>query len=372
MLLPQEWQVDLAAFPVLLTLLGTPCSGCHWEHSSPLGKTGEKCTVGEAYELWTLYLCFCLFGPCFLDGKNLKMTKYWPAVFSKPSSRTQECHCLTFFLTHTQFYEFTFRYKNLHLWRDWLAMTSWLQWLHFDWWRRKKVPVYNLKLAHKEKRSSNQPREATRSRWSALLITSPRFSQDLSLFLPRLQTLHLTHSLLPQCRETTCALKASAHGTLDISFRTRLLWLKAPLPVLPRASLTVKSWPPILARRTPPLGPEDKPKERVLPSLTTPKGQTCLWKEAPCYFGKYFFTNLKKIPVKNQKNKPFLYPGKALEIDGQPARSQVLSDIPKTWIRQESLPSEQKCAREQFLFLLGIQDFMISSSLHFLKCRVRT
>lgn len=43
-----------------------------------------------------LLLSFC---PCYLDGKNLEVTKYWPAVFSK-SPRTQELHCFTPSLTY--------------------------------------------------------------------------------------------------------------------------------------------------------------------------------------------------------------------------------------------------------------------------------
>lgn len=56
---PQELWMYTAALPVLLALLGASCSG--WENSSPLGKRGEKCTMGEACKLWTLYLCFWLF-----------------------------------------------------------------------------------------------------------------------------------------------------------------------------------------------------------------------------------------------------------------------------------------------------------------------
>lgn len=159
---PHEWQVDLAALPVLLTLLGTSCSGCHWENSSPLEKTREKCTVGAACGLWTLSLCFCLFCPCYLDGKYLEMTKYWPAVFSKTKLQNPRV-ALLYSISHIQSYEFTLRCKNLYLWRDWLAISSWVWRLHLDWW--KKSPVYHLKLAHKEKSSSNQPAKATCSLW---------------------------------------------------------------------------------------------------------------------------------------------------------------------------------------------------------------
>lgn len=83
----------------------------------------------------------------------------------------------------------------------------------------------------------------------------------------------------------------------------------------------------------------------------------------------------QKTPVKSQKNKPYLYPVNTLRMDREPARNQVLLDIPKawdyTWMRQESFPSEQDCAKEKFFFLLRVQDLMISSSFHFLKCRVR-
>lgn len=83
----------------------------------------------------------------------------------------------------------------------------------------------------------------------------------------------------------------------------------------------------------------------------------------------------QKIPVRNQKNKPHLHSVNTWRMDRKPARSQELSDIPKawdyTWIRKESFSLEQDCAKEKFFFILGVQDLMISSSFHFLKCRVR-
>lgn len=114
------------------------------------------------------------------------------------------------------------------------------------------------------------------------------FHQDPALTGPvpaQVADTHLTHPLLPQCREINCAQKASARGTFDIYFRTILLWLKASLPVLPRASLTLRGWPP-----TSPLSPKDKPKECVLPSFATPKVRLASDKKLLATFGRLDFS----------------------------------------------------------------------------------
>lgn len=270
------------------------------------------------------------------------MIKYWPAVCSK-SKLQNPAVALLYSISHTQFYEFTFRRKNLYLRRNWLAISFWVWWLHLDWW--KKSPVYHFKLAHKEKRSSNQPTKAACSHWSALLIIPPRLSKIqfwLRVFLPGCR--HLPDPLpAPQC----CDLKAPAHGSFDTYFRTIFLWLKASLPALPRASLTGKGWPPILGGEPHPWVLRTSPRgcppflctsqRSDLPLTRSPLLLLAGWVSPPTWWDQ-------KIPVNNQKNKPYLYPVNKLRMDREPARNQELSDIPKawgyTWITQESFPSE--------------------------------
>lgn len=115
-----------------------------WEYSSS-GKDGRKMHNGRYLQVVNTVSLLLLFFPWYLGGKKLEMTKYWPAVFSKPSSRTSNDIALLYPLrppcSHTQFYECAFMHKNLHVWRDWLAMSSWARLFHFYCW--KKSPVYN-------------------------------------------------------------------------------------------------------------------------------------------------------------------------------------------------------------------------------------
>lgn len=179
--------------------------------------------------------------------------------------------------------------------------------------------------------------------------------------------MHLTHSLLPQWREMNCALKSSTQCTFDVYFRTILLWLKVSLPVLPRPLLSVKGCYGCLpwscatntwSEESHPWVLKTRPRECVLPSHATLKDQTCLLDDKLLATGaRSFSTNstaMENIFQESEKETLFI-PATVLSVGAGPASNQVLPDIPKAWThiwrRQESFPSEQECANEQFFFL---------------------
>lgn len=164
-------------------------------------------------------------------------------------------------------------------------------------------------------------------------------------------------------REISCALKASNHCDFDICFRTILLWLKFSLPVLPRPSLIINgsSGCPPGSCATNSWSEEAhswvlKMKPRSVSSLPMQFLQIRLASDDKLLatVGRVSSTNLiaAESIFQESEEETFFIANKSTKSGHRPARSQVLSDIPKawtyTWIRQESFPSEQECVNELF------------------------
>lgn len=106
----------------------------------PSGKDGRKTYSGRSIWVVNTVALLLTFFPLVSGWEELRDDKILSCCLFKTKLQNPRM-TLLYSLTHIQFYEFTFMHKNLHMWRDWLTMTSWIRWFHFYRW--KNSPVYN-------------------------------------------------------------------------------------------------------------------------------------------------------------------------------------------------------------------------------------